>query len=335
MPQLIGQGGTLTLEAFFVDAGGDATDPGSPLISIIDANGDTVVSLDTPDHVGTGHYTYDYEVAVDAILGAWSAHWSGTINSAPVSTDEGFTVVLAGSIVTPTPGAAPGFLATVEELADVMRLPIGTIDEVAAAAALAGAGNLIRKEVGQHLDYVADDVIQLRSTGGRLMLLPELPVVDVTLVRIRVPSRDWVELTEGTDYELELGRDGMVWRIASALTFGGSLELMSPTLIGEWPRSLSGRGPNGWVEFTYSHGYALGDEFGSGIPAGVDVLPPIANTVALRVAARGYINPEAVSQETTGRATQVVYGDTPGLYLSKADKDDLGALRPGNRGGSR
>lgn len=229
-----------------------------------------------------------------------------------------------------------GALCTLEKLSKVMRLPLGTIDEDAATEAIEGAGELIRQETGQALDFVADDVVQLRSTGGRLILLPELPVVDVSLVRIRVAGRaDWVTLTAGADYEVELGRDGMLWRIASVLQFGGSLELISPTLIGEWPRSLSGRGPNGWVEATYSHGYALGDEFGSGIPADVPLPPGILATVTARVAARGYVNPEAVAQETTGRATNVQYGDTPGLYLSDKDKTDLNPLRPGNRGGSR
>lgn len=228
-----------------------------------------------------------------------------------------------------------GALCTLEKLSKVMRLPIGTIDEDAATEAIDGAGELIREETGQALDYVLDDVVQLRSTGGRLILLPELPVIEVSLVRIRVPGRDWVTLTADTDYEVELGRDGMLWRIASVLQFGGSLELTSPTLIGEWPRSLSGRGPNGWVEATYSHGYALGDEFGSGLPDGIALPPGILATVAARVAARGYVNPEAVAQETTGRATNVVYGDAPGLYLSDKDKRDLNPLRPGNRGGSR
>lgn len=226
-------------------------------------------------------------------------------------------------------------LATLEELAATLRLPLDTIDEDAGEAALAGASALIREEIGQSLDLIVDDVVQLRSTGGRLLLLPELPVLDVALVRIRVPGRDWIELTDGTHYEVELGREGMLWRIDSLLTFGGSLELIAPTLLGEWPRSLSGRGPNGWVEVTYSHGYALPGQFGSGEVAGVERLPEVASTVAKRVAARGYINPEAVGQETTGRATQVVYGDTPGLYLSERDKRDLNPLRPGNRGGSR
>lgn len=228
-----------------------------------------------------------------------------------------------------------GFLCTLEKLSKAMRLPLDTIDTDAALEAIEGAGNLVRQEVGQALDFIADDVVSLRSTGGRLILLPELPVTEVSLVRIRVPTKAWVTLTADQDYEVELGRDGMLWRISSVLQFGGSLELMSPTLIGEWPRSLSGRGPNGWVEATYSHGYAIGDEFGSGIPDGVEPLPAIAATVTARVAARGYVNPEAVAQETTGRATNVVYGDAPGLYLSDKDKTDLDPLRPGNRGGSR
>lgn len=229
-----------------------------------------------------------------------------------------------------------GLLCTLERFATVIRLPLDTIDHDAAVEAIVGAGNIIRQEVGQALDYVADDVVSLRSTGGRLMLLPELPVIEVTAVRIRLPSvTDWVELTEGRDYEVELGREGMLWRIGNALFLSGPVGVSDPSIPGEWPRSLSGRGPNGWVEATYSHGYAIGDEFGSGLPEGIEVLPDVGATVCARVAARGYVNPEAVAQETTGRATNVQYGDTPGLYLSKRDKADLEPLRPGNRGGSR
>lgn len=219
-------------------------------------------------------------------------------------------------------------LATLEELAATMRLPLDTIDEDAAEAALAGASALVREEVGQDLDLVIDDVVVLRSTGGRQLLLPELPVLEVALVRVRRPGGEWAELVEGTDYEVELGRVGILWRIG-----GGTLAGFDT--VGEWPRTLTGsRGPHGWVEVTYSHGYATPGLFGSGDIAGIERLPEVASTVTKRVAARGYVNPEAVAQETNGRST-VGYGDAPGLYLSDRDRRDLHALRPGTRGGSR
>jgi len=341
MSETVGQGKSITLDAFYRDDTDALVDPGSPTITVIDALGVTVIDALTPSRISLGHYAYDYTTDVAAPLGGWVARWEGILDGNPIAIDVAFSVTAiedafeAPDAITEirTP-RIPGALVTLEALAETMRLPVGTIDTAAATQAILGAGHLIRNELGQALDFIADDIVTLKSPGGRYLLLPEVPVVSVASVRIRTAGRGYIALVEGTDYELELGREGAIWRIDSVLDFGGSLWLQSPTLIGEWPRSLSGRGPNGWVEVIYSHGYAIGDEFGSGLPAGIEALPPIVSTVASRVAARGYVNPEAVTQETTGRFTNVVYS-TPGLYLSQADKDDLDSLRPGSRGGSR
>lgn len=102
MTQTIGRGGTITLDAYYRDGAGQLVDPVSPKVSIVDAQGTTVVSLATPTtHVATGHYQYAYPVAVGAPLGAWEAVWYGTINGSPVQDEDGFTVVVAGSISTP------------------------------------------------------------------------------------------------------------------------------------------------------------------------------------------------------------------------------------------
>jgi hypothetical protein len=105
MAQQIVRGHQITLDAFFTDSAGDATDPTAPLYSIIDAYGDTIVGPATPpDHLGTGHYSVDYEVPGDAVLGAWAIRWSGSINGEPVTVDDGFTVFPA-AVATATPGA--------------------------------------------------------------------------------------------------------------------------------------------------------------------------------------------------------------------------------------
>lgn len=106
MPQLIGQGGTITLDATYQDINGDAHDATTPQVSILDPNGDTVVAIATPTRVGLGHYTYEYAVAVDALQGAWSAKWYGLINGVQVGpVEDGFTVAAAGAIV---PGGNAG-----------------------------------------------------------------------------------------------------------------------------------------------------------------------------------------------------------------------------------
>lgn len=220
-------------------------------------------------------------------------------------------------------------LCTVPELARFMRLPIEDIDEDTANDVLVEAGGLVRGEVHQDLDFVVDDIIELRSDGGRALALPQLPVLEVALVRIRRPGHAYVELTADTDYELEGGMVGTLWRLGTTIPGGFP--------HGTWPHGSQYRGPHGRVEVTVTHGYALStdDDFASGFPAGVLELPQPAITVVKRVAARGYVNPEGVAQETTGRSTNVQYGDTPGLYLSERDKRDLDCIRPGGAGGTR
>jgi hypothetical protein len=104
MAELIGQGGTITLDGIYEDGTRAAVDPTDPRVSIIDPTGGTFVDLAVPTHVGLGHFAYDFVVPADAELGAWEARWYGLINSVQVGpVDDGFTVVAAGSIV---PGSA-------------------------------------------------------------------------------------------------------------------------------------------------------------------------------------------------------------------------------------
>lgn len=309
MAQTIARGGVITLVAFYRDGSNDLADPDDPKISIVNTEGTTVVSLDDPTHISVGHFEYEYPVAADALLGAWAARWFGTIDGSGVEDEDGFTVIPAGAL-TPPDGTP---LIFVPDFAAFIRLPIDTIDVDAANEAIQGASDLVRDELGQVIDFVADDVVQVESPGGKLVLLPEVPVVDVTLVRVRRPGGDWEILTAGTDYEAVLGRAAKIWRIGSS----------------EWPRA-TGRGLDGFIEVTNSHGYNTPTANG----ADAEDLPSLLATVVKRVAARGYQNPEAVSQETTGRGNTTVYSN-PGLYLSDGDKRDLERFRPGSRGGSR
>ena len=211
-----------------------------------------------------------------------------------------------------------GALATVEELGVFMRLPMDTLDTDAAQAVLDGASSLVRSELHQRLELVIDDVFAVRSPGGRQLLLPELPVLEVTEVRERSAGATFTTL-DVADYEVELGRRGIVWRLNA-----------------EFPRPSGGRGPGGFLEVTYSHGYGTPFNLSSGDPYDPtpERLPDTITTVVKRVAARGYVNPEAVLQETSGRSA-TSYGSSAGLYLSDTDKADLSEFRPGGKGGTR
>jgi len=100
MAKQIGQGAPITLDALFTDGTGAAVDPSDPRVSILDTLGAVVVSLAVPTRVALGHWHYVFAVPVDATLGAWAADWFATINGSPVTDEDGFTVVTAGSIST-------------------------------------------------------------------------------------------------------------------------------------------------------------------------------------------------------------------------------------------
>lgn len=98
MAGTVGQGGTIRLEARFRAGSGELIDPITPLVDILNPSSVAVVTDAVPTRDSTGLYHYDYTVAGDAPLGGWSAHWTGVINSVPVSGDDSFTVVEAGSV---------------------------------------------------------------------------------------------------------------------------------------------------------------------------------------------------------------------------------------------
>lgn len=102
MTQQVGRGGSITLDAVFSDGTGTAVDPVGPTVEILDPDDVQVVAPTTPDrNPSTGRYEYDYAVGAAAALGAWTARWSGTINTVVVSDDDVFTVVAAGEVEFP------------------------------------------------------------------------------------------------------------------------------------------------------------------------------------------------------------------------------------------
>lgn len=96
---VVAQGGTITLEGYYArgDTGAPA-DPVTPLVDILNPDGDQVVADDVPIRLAEGHYAYTYSPAADATPGLWSIHWSGVITGLAVQATEPFLVVPAGSI---------------------------------------------------------------------------------------------------------------------------------------------------------------------------------------------------------------------------------------------
>lgn len=104
MASIVERGSTITLDLLTEKSNGDAVDFTPVTVSIIDASGDTVVSLAVPTHIALGHYQYDYIVAADAELGAWIVRWFGTFDGDDLTIDEGFTVLRAGAVTPPVAG---------------------------------------------------------------------------------------------------------------------------------------------------------------------------------------------------------------------------------------
>lgn len=106
MAKSIVRGNPITLDLLSSDGAGIAVDVPDLTATIINANGVTVVTDDDNTvFVSTGHRRYVYNVAADALIGAWSIRWDGTISGAPVQTYEGFTVLAAGAFA-PVGGTA-------------------------------------------------------------------------------------------------------------------------------------------------------------------------------------------------------------------------------------
>lgn len=100
MPQQVGQGATITVDALFRDGGGAPVAPTTPQVDIISPTAVTLVNNAVPYFLGPelGRYAYDYVVPVGAPLGIYQVHWTATIAGVAVQGDDTFEVVAGGSI---------------------------------------------------------------------------------------------------------------------------------------------------------------------------------------------------------------------------------------------
>jgi hypothetical protein len=154
-------------------------------------------------------------------------------------------------------------LATVDQLAAYLQQPI-TAGDPAATLMLQIASGAVRDELQQDLDYVAHDVQILDPINGWTIVLPQMPVTDVTLVEYLDANQVWTTADPAL-YTVSL-RTGII-------------QAMSYTGI-PWPAV-----PASW-RVTYSHGY-------NPIPDGLV-------GVCLGVAARTYSTPAGTESEKIG-----------------------------------
>lgn len=113
-------------------------------------------------------------------------------------------------------------LTDTDRLGNYLRLDLGS-DELAELA-VSAASSMIRRILGQEITLVEDDTVQLDGSGGWAVVLPELPVVEVSSVKVAGQEVD------GWYCNLRTG-------------------ILRAPQYGRW---LYGRGV---IEVTYTHGY--------------------------------------------------------------------------------
>jgi hypothetical protein len=206
-------------------------------------------------------------------------------------------------------------LATPAEVAafldeDVADLPAG-IDLI-----LELASDAVRDALGQRVDRVDDDEVEVIGAGTEVLLLPELPVIAVGGVTIPGDAGDDDEELLEVDgaWRLERGRNGRY----------GVLRRLG----GVWPRRPI-------LVTGYDHGYALPDP--EALPPVEGEVPGTIRLVVIRAAVRALFNPVGVRQESVGRYSATYAGDagTVSVELSVGDRSTLGPFYPGSKGGRR
>lgn len=134
------------------------------------------------------------------------------------------------------------------------------------------ASGMVRDYLMLDLDYVANDVVTLDPINSAFVLLPQLPVANVTKL----------ETFDGTSWTI---MDSSSYSVSNAI----GMLAGKPNLGIKWPSE-----PQTW-RVTYSHGYAD--------------MPKTIVGVVLGVAARFYAAPAAVESERIGDYS-VKYGTT-------------------------
>lgn len=187
-------------------------------------------------------------------------------------------------------------LATVAQLRTFLDEPI--LDEARAELFLRIASGEVRGYTGQLFDYVEDDEVILNGRGTRILLLPELPVLDVIEVLEAFGTADEAVIAGplGTSPVWEWDEDGVLERID-----GGVF-----------------RRRRRWYHVTYDHGFL--------------VVPDEVSSVVLRAAGRAYENPEGVRQEALGRYSYTLAGEQAGIGLYGPDLRELEPYRHETRG---
>lgn len=187
----------------------------------------------------------------------------------------------------------PNLLASVAELEASMQ---EDLDEAEARHFLTLASGEVRAATGITFDYTEGAVAVLNGTGGRILLLPELPVLGVIEVA-EGSSATPLAIPGDTSPAVEWDEFGVLERIDG----------------GTFARRRR------WYRVTYDFGF--------------ETVPDEVRAVVLRLASRALSSPGggAVRQETLGRYSYTLAGESAGVGLYAADLAALSAYMVGNR----
>lgn len=192
-------------------------------------------------------------------------------------------------------------LASLEDFAATRGVTYDPTD-LQALIALEGASGVVRAYTNQDFGYVEDDEITLDGHGTRALLLPQLPVHDVSEVA-SIAWDDTETILETTDYRLDA---------AAGILYRGWNSTGWPMGWGWWGPGYGYRS----VRVVYSHGYILPGETAV---AGVPRLPAELSLVTMQIAGRMFTmaqqGGQMVRAETVGS-----YSVQYGTYGSSAEE---------------
>lgn len=85
---MVDQGETYTSPCQIYDEFDELIDPDSISLNVIDPDGTTILSNQTPIKEATGRYYYDYTFQTSAMWGSWIFRWTAIVDSIPYSGDD-------------------------------------------------------------------------------------------------------------------------------------------------------------------------------------------------------------------------------------------------------
>lgn len=263
---------------------------GAPLLNAVAAVNDQVTD-GSDGSKGKVHYTGAGALTAAAAglyLGSWVATFSGP--SSMTFPNGGYILF---EVTADAPVATATRFAESSELQARLGITFTADEHIRAETLLALASGLIQQETKQTIALVTGDVITIPGSFADRVRLKERPVVSVASVVL-----NGISIVQGTGFYVD----------------GDELIRMN------WNSESSFRGlaSSGWgfpwwpLVVTYTHGYS--------------VVPQLAKTICMEMAARVWVNPGSVIQEAVAgvQTTYAPYSAPPrGLLLTADEKNDL------------